>query len=225
MRKIFKRFASFFLIPVTRWYLRKERKYTYKGVTVKVFQGVFHPGFFYSTRFLIDFLLTQSLRHKSLLELGCGTGLISIICAQMGAIVTASDVSQQAIANTSTNVMSNQVSVEIINSDIFDNLQQRAFDWITINPPYYAKSPKTESELAWNCGENFEYFQKLFQNLGSHMHTDTNTIMVLTLGSDLENIMSIGQRNGFQFELTMERKVLFDGKDFLFRIKKVKPVA
>jgi len=218
MRKFFKKFISLILIPATQWYLRKERAYTYRNVTVKVFPGVFHPGLFYSTKFLIDYLITQPICNKSLLELGCGTGLISIICAREGAIVTASDLSQAALNNTTTNIKSNEVSVDTVQSDVFDNLSGKTFDWVIINPPYYAKSPSNESELAWNCGEHFEFFEKLFKKLRHHIHSKTNVIMVLTLGCDLKNIFLIARNHGFEFELIEERNVLFDGKDFLYRI-------
>ena len=225
MRKFLKRCISLVLVPASQWYLRKERTFTYHETIVKVFPGVFHPGLFYSTKFLIDFLITQSLHQKSLLELGCGSGLISIICAKRGALVIASDISQAALKNASVNVNTNQVSVDIVQSDVFDNLGEKTFDWIIINPPYYAKSPAKESELAWHCGENFEYFQKLFKTLGHHIHAGTNTIMVLTLGCELEKIFEIAQKNGFQFEFIRDRNALFDGKDFLYRITQVKPAA
>src|SRR5215475_4196780 len=111
MRKFFKRWASFFLVPATKWYLRKQRTYSYKDIPVTVFSGVFHPGFFYSTKFLIDFLSDQPLKNKTLLELGCGTALISIFAAKNGAIVTASDVSQKAIDNAALNVKANQAAI------------------------------------------------------------------------------------------------------------------
>jgi len=218
MRKLFKRFISFFLIPATQWYLRKERTHTYQGVTVKVLPGVFHPGLFYSSKFLIDYLITQPIRNRSLLELGCGTGLISIIGAKQGAIVTASDLSQAAINNATINIKSNKVSVDTIQSDLFDNLKGKIFDWIIINPPYYAKNPSNEIELAWNCGEHFEYFEKLFKDLRHHIHTESKVIMVLTLGCDLKNIFLVANKHGFDFVLIEERNVLFDGKDFLYRI-------
>jgi release factor glutamine methyltransferase len=221
MRKFFKRFISLILIPATQWYLRKERTYSYQDVTVKVFPGVFHPGLFYSTKFLVDYLITQPIQNKSLLELGCGTGLISIVSAKQGAIVTASDLSQVALNNAAINIKSNKASVATIQSDVFDNLNGKVFDWIIINPPYYAKNPSNESELAWNCGEHFEYFEKLFKNLQHHIHTETNVIMVLTLGCDLKNIFIVARSHGFEFELIEERNVLFDGKDFLYRIKQL----
>jgi release factor glutamine methyltransferase len=219
MRKFIKRCVALILIPATQWYLRKERTFTYQNVTVKIFPNVFHPGLFHSTKFLIEFITKQSIQGKSLLELGCGTGLISIISAKQGAIVTASDISSAAIKNATANINSNQVSVNIVQSDVFDSLGEKTFDWIIINPPYYAKSPSNESELAWHCGENFEYFEKLFIDLHHHIYAETNVIMVLTLGCDLKSIFRIARNRRFEFELIEERNVLFDGKDFLYRIK------
>jgi len=155
MRKIFKRLFSFFLIPVVRLYLRKERRYTYLNTTVTVLPGVFHPGLFYSTKFIIDYLTDKQLSGKSLLELGCGTGLISIIAAKSGAHVVASDLSLLAVENTKRNASQNRVSINIIHSDLFDAIEKMTFDWIIINPPYYARNAKNEEELAWNCGINF----------------------------------------------------------------------
>jgi release factor glutamine methyltransferase len=224
MRKIFKRIISFFLIPLTRWYLRKERQYAYRDVRITVFQGVFHPGLFYSTKFLIDYVLTQSIKDKSLLELGCGTGLLSIIATQNGAVATATDLSQRAIDNTTFNAKQNQVQIEIIYSDLFDRIKRKPFDWIVINPPYYARSVKTEDELAWHCGEKFEYFKKLFSTLKDYIHSTTQVIMVLTLGCELDKIFEIAKTHQFQFELLQERNVLFDGKDFLYQIKPINSV-
>ena len=219
MRKIVKHFLSIFLIPLTRWYLRKERKYTYQNTTVTVFPGVFHPGLFYSTKFLLNFLAEQPIAGKSLLELGCGTGLISVIAAKSGAHVTASDLSSLAIRNTKRNADDNKVLIQPIHSDLFDAIKKQPFDWIIINPPYYARAPENEASLAWHCGENFEYFQKLFLSLGDYMHATTAVIMVLTKGSEVNKIFSIGTEHGFQFELIQEKDVFFDEKDFLYRIK------
>lgn len=219
MRKILKHLTSLFLIPLIRWYLRKERTYTYQGTTVTVLPGVFHPGFFYSTKFLIDYLVDQPIAGKSMIELGCGTGLISIIAAKAGAEVTSTDLSRKAIENIKSNAIQQGVSINVIHSDLFDSIQRKTFDWIVINPPYYARTPANEQELAWYAGGNFDYFRRLFASLSHYMHDTTQVIMVLTKGSDVSKISHIGSENGFEFELVKEKDVFFDEKDFLYLIK------
>jgi len=218
MRKVFKQVISYLLVPLTRFYLRKERSYTYRGTTVRVNRGVFHPGLFYSTRFLLDYLSEQELDGKTILELGCGTGLISIVAAKMNAKVTASDVSVNAINNIMRNCLLNTVHVEIIHSDLFDKIPVQPFQWIVINPPYYVGEPKDESQFAWYCGEDFNYFRKLFPSLKNYCKSDSVVVMVLTKGSDVQAIQRIGLSHGVEFVLLRENAVLFDEKDFLFQL-------
>ena len=222
LRKFFKQSVSFFLIPIIRWYLRKERQYQYKGILVNVLPGIFHPGLFPSTGFLLHHIENQNLKGKTLLELGCGTGLISVIAAKQGAVVTACDLNEKAVATGLQNANLNKVSVAVFQSDLFQSIPAQAFDWIVINPPYYAKPAHNDEELAWNCGENFEYFRKLFSTLGAYIHRDSTVIMVLTLGCDISSIQKIGSEFNFVFDLIAEQNVLFDGKDFLFRISRTK---
>jgi release factor glutamine methyltransferase len=181
---------------------------------------VFHPGLFSSTHFLIDFLDLQDLREKTLLELGCGSGLISIWAARRGAEVTATDLSIKAIENTILNAKANGVGLRIVRSDLFGNLGAEKFDWIVINPPYYAKAVRTEQDLAWHCGENHEYFEKLFSSMANHMHEDSQVIMILTKeGCDVAEILRIAEKSSFHLNLLKERNTLLDEKDYLFGVR------
>ena len=218
MRKFLKRLASPLLVPLTRWYLRKERKFMHNGIPIHVLPSVFHPGFFHSTKFILRYLNDQPIAKKSLLELGCGTGLIAVTAAKAGAYVTASDLSLKALENTKYNAHLNQVFIKIVYSDLFDSIDKVPFDWIVINPPYYARQPENDRDLAWYCGKNFEYFRKLFESLNNYMHSQSNVIMVLTKGSDIATIERIAADNNFELELVKENDVFFDGKDFLFRV-------
>jgi len=217
LRKYIKRLAAFFLIPLVQWHLRKKRYYTYRGTTVSIRPGVFHPGFFYSTKFILCYLSELKLSNKSLLELGCGSGLISIVSAKAGAQVTSTDLSSIALTNTKENAILNGVKLVTIHSDLFDNING-IFDLIVVNPPYYAKDATNEPMLAWYCGKNFEYFQKFFKQLNNHINPTSQIIMVLTKGSDLSAIFKIAAKSGFSFELIQEKNVLFDEKDYLYRI-------
>ncbi|HEY0652060.1 MAG TPA: methyltransferase [Chryseosolibacter sp.] len=219
MRRYIKHAFSTILVPFARWYLRKDRQFKYNGIQVLVRSGVFHPGFFYSTKFLLTYLKTHKLSGKTFLEVGSGTGLISIYAAKQGAIVTASDISATAVENTSTNATLNNVEITVLHSDLFTAINVHVYDWIVINPPYYKKMPVTESDFAWYCGEHFEYFHTLFSQLPDYCNEATQCIMVLTKGCDIESIKAIAKKNAFELELLQEKHVFFDEKDYLFRVR------
>jgi len=81
------------------------------------------------------------LKGRSFIEVGCGTGLISLAAARAGAVVTAVDISPQAIAATQKNFLANGLKGEVLLSDLFTNLQGRKFDVAVINPPYFKRRP------------------------------------------------------------------------------------
>ena len=160
--RIIKKIAQLFIQPVIRKRIHRTSIYTWKDITLHLPPGIFHPAYFFSTKFLLQHLMKKDVTGSSFLELGAGNGLISISAAQRGALVSSSDISVKVIELLKENARSNKVELKVIHSDLFDNIDPQQFSIIAINPPYYPKTPRNEFEQAWYCGENFEYFEKLF---------------------------------------------------------------
>jgi len=218
-RKSFlKSFAFRILHPVSEKYLSKERSYSYKGITVTVFPGVFHPGFFFSTKLLLNYFENIDLSKKYVLELGAGTGLISIFTANKGGFVTASDISLTAVYNIEKNVKMTNANVEVVHSDLFDDIPHRKYDYIIINPPYYKKAPSSGREFAWFGGDDFQYFRKLFDQLNNNIYEITNVIMVLSDETDLVMIKSIAEEYNFTMKEVLHKKT-WGENHFIFGIK------
>jgi len=55
---------------------------------------------------------------------------------------------------------------------LFDRIETKEFDYIIINPPYFPKNPNKEEEFAWFCGNDFQYFKKLFNQIGNYVNND-----------------------------------------------------
>lgn len=217
-KSLLKSLAFRILYPASEKYLSKERSYNYKDVTITVFPGVFHPGFFYSTKILLKYLEELELHKKYVLELGAGTGLISIFAAKRGGFVTASDISLTAVYNIEKNVKMTDANVEVIHSDLFDDIPNRRYDYIIINPPYYKKTPSSEKEFAWFGGDDFQYFRKLFSQLGNNYFENTNALMVLSDEADLEMIKSIAADYKFAMEEVYHKKT-WGENHFIYNIK------
>jgi release factor glutamine methyltransferase len=206
--------------PMLERYLAKPRNYRYDKITLVVQPGVFHPGFFFSTKMFLKFLKTKDLNGKPVLEIGAGSGLISLYLASTGANVTAIDISNSAIDNIKTNAEINKLKLSILYSDMFSNVPAQNFDTVIIAPPYYKKHPKKEAEHAWYCGENGEYFSKLFSKLDNYIHTDSKVWMILSDDCDIAMIRSIGASNGFSMKVVLEREKYWE-TNYIFEISPI----
>lgn len=220
MRKTIISIVAPILQRYSRWYFSKPRKYHFLTVKGVILPGVFHPQFTISTKLLMQYISAFKLTNKSVLELGCGSGLIGILAAQSGASVTATDINPKAIENTLLNAKSNAVEIQVIESDLLDNVSQQQFDYILINPPYYQKKAQTLEEKAWFCGENFEYFERLFSQLKNYFGPSSFVIMILSEDCELKSIQQIAQKNKIEFELQREKKV-WGEKNYVFRLKSI----
>ncbi|QHV99907.1 methyltransferase [Spirosoma endbachense] len=206
LRKIYKNLGNWVLIPVTKYYLSKERKIKINGLRLVIPSGVFHPTLFSSTKILLGFIERQSIKNLKTLELGAGSGLLSISMARCSALTTASDISKLACDTVKKNAHLNSALIEVIHSDLFENMANRKFDLILINPPYYPKDPKNDTEKAWFCGRNFEYFSKLFSQMTNFLESDGCAIMVLSEDCDIGRINQLAIKGGYSWQKILEKK-------------------
>ncbi len=216
--RVSQKLVSVFIKPFVAIYLKKERLWNYKGISIVVKAGVFHPRFFFSTKFMLNFLRSLNMEHKKVLELGAGTALISIFCSKKKAEVTASDINKTAIENMEINSKMNNCTISIIYSNLFESIPPQIFDYIIINPPYYKKQAISEYDYAWYCGPEGEYFVNLFKTIGNYFGNDTVVLMVLSSACDLDFIKEEAIKNSFFLYLQEEKNHLIE-KNYIFQVK------
>lgn len=219
MKYLFKKILFPVLKSAYNIYASKERSYSYKGINVIVMPGVFHPGLFFSTKLLIEYISKYDLKDKNVLELGAGSGLISVYCTKLKANGTASDINPIAVENIKKNAKLNTVDIKVVESDLFDRIDTKEFNYIIINPPYYPKNPNNDKEFAWFCGNDFQYFRKLFAQIGNYINSDSKIIMVLSENCDIEMIKKIGKQSLFVFTKCYEQKI-WGEMNYIFEISK-----
>jgi release factor glutamine methyltransferase len=220
LKKAVKYLVTLFYKPVLAKYLSTTRTYHYKGIHMVIPPEVFHPGFFFSTKILLKYISRLPIEQKSLLELGAGSGLIALYTAKTGAQVTATDINPVAISSLQINAGYNHLEVTVIHSDLFENIPAQQFDIIAINPPYFRKKPQSFRDYAWYCGEQGEYFERLFKTMGDYVHKSSSVFMILSDGCDLEMIKNYSAKYGWSMNCVKIKKNLVE-ELFLFSVNKV----
>ena len=217
MKNVIKHIVAHTYKPLLEKYLSKTRSYQYEDIRLEIAPEVFHPGFFFSTQVLLNYVKKLPLEDKVFLEPGCGSGLISIYAAKKGAVVTASDINKTALEILAKNSRLNNTAMTIIESDVFRDIPGQLFDIIAINPPYYKKRVRTITDYAWHCGENGEFFTSFFRDLDRYMHPQTHVCMVLFEGCDMEMIRERASQNDFELQCVHTHENLLE-KNFVFKI-------
>lgn len=219
MFKVIKWFLTNVSGPVIIWYLKKDRRYSYRGIDLLIKKGVFHPGFFFSTKFLLNTIDKIDVSSLKFLELGAGSGLISFYFAKKGAMVLATDINQKAIDSLEFNKLNLNSNIQILHSDLFSQIPKQTFDIIIVNPPFYPKNPKNQEEMAWFCGAEFEYFYQLFFQIGDYLNADSKVYMSLSVDCNIEKIQEIGAKSKFKFSL-LEKKRILGELNYIYQIFK-----
>jgi release factor glutamine methyltransferase len=200
--------------------MSKPHWYSFQGIRVRLLPTVFHPGWLLSTRVLLAFLSRLDLKGKRLLELGAGSGLIALYAARQGAIVTATDINPVAIHAIHSSSLINNIPLHFIHSDLFEKIPLMEFDYILINPPYFPHQPKDDWEIAFYCGEKFEYFQRLFDQIIPYIYQHTSVYLILNQFCAIDRITALALMRGL--ELNVIHSVKKSGEMmYIFKLNKL----
>jgi len=98
------------------------------------------------TEELVDLIQQQFMPsdQPKILDIGTGSGCIAITLSHLlpNALVSALDVSQEAIETAKDNIIENQVEVQLMRGDILKDDLPDKYDVIVSNPPYITEQEK-----------------------------------------------------------------------------------
>jgi release factor glutamine methyltransferase len=219
MRKLAKLILFPFLKKIYTFRMKRPREFSSYGIDLIILPSVFHPGVFLSTSIFIEFLKALEMENKKVLELGAGSGMISFYSAKYKkAIVTASDINPNAIEGLKKNSELSKIPITVVASDLFAYVHPADFDFILINPPYYAKDPENLSENAFYCGANFEYFIRLFDELSQKANlTQNQTYLILSQDCEIHKIKQLAKEREIAFQKVYEIKKIGEW-NYIFRL-------
>ncbi len=131
--------------------------------------------------------------YASLLDIGTGTGAIALACKKNIASldVCASDISASALELAGENAHALGLDIELVQSDLFENLQNRKFDCIISNPPYIPTRDieKLERELSFEPqnaldggSDGLDFYRDIVAEAREHLNK--NGLLMFEIGFD-----------------------------------------
>ena len=153
------------------------------GIRFDVNKKVLTPRM--ETELLVEQVLKcqKNFKNCTILDLGTGSGAIAVAIAKnCDAKVTAIDVSKVALSVAEQNAKKNDVRIEFLHSNLFQDLKRkRKFDIIVSNPPYIPSSEiekldknvrECDPLVALDGGEDgLDFYREIISKLGKRLNS------------------------------------------------------
>ncbi|MGV1005186.1 MAG: 50S ribosomal protein L11 methyltransferase [Candidatus Nanopelagicales bacterium] len=162
-----------------------ETQFNVDGVSLRILCGddVFAPSAVGS----------QALAHamcvrpgETVLDVGTGAGVLAILAAKMGGVVSATDILDSAVVTARANALLNEVAVDVRQGGLFSPFSEQTFDVIVANVPQDVLSPKTVK--GWGAdrvtsysggGDGTDILLETLRQAPAHMHSRSRLYCVV----------------------------------------------
>lgn len=158
---------------------------------------------------------TPLVRGKTILEIGTGSGLVSLCCVQAGAShVVATDVNQNAVECARLNAgrlgFDSKLEVRLVdtkNAKAFAVIRHdEQFDLIISNPPWEEGNPKSIDQYAL-YDPNFELLKSLLMEARSHLSPNGELYLAYGCKTAIRLMEKLAVELKYDFEVLDDRKL------------------
>ena len=139
---------------------------------------------------------------KNVLEIGCGSGIITLYAAKKSRHVTAVDISPDAVENTRINLAAQGIeNVEVLLSNSFESVSGE-YEVVISNPPWMDVE-LDDPNRKWASSTTL--VPSLFRDSGRFL-VDGGLLVISCPAAAKEKLLELAEQNGFCLESTHPRE-------------------
>ena len=145
----------------------------------------------------------EKVEAKRILEIGCGSGVISLALARRGMEVVAVDISPEACRNTLINFKRNRIHgvVHVVNGDLATAFRKGVeFDMVVSNPPYLPVEQSPREDSSWAAGEDASFIKRLLESALPLVSSHGVLLLVQSSLSGVDGLKKTLREKGFLVE-------------------------
>jgi release factor glutamine methyltransferase len=175
---------------------------------IKVKNSVYEPM---EDSRLIQKEVRKLAEDKIVLDIGTGTGVQAISAVLAGAKeVWACDINPVAVECARENAELNHVEINIIESNLFDNIPKKKFDLIIFNPPYLPSDGRHD-DIRWSGGyEGIEVILEFFDQVKPFLSENGKILFIFSSHANPDKLDKIIKRYGFDLDVVAEQRIFFE---------------
>ncbi|MBD3209485.1 methyltransferase, partial [Candidatus Woesearchaeota archaeon] len=162
--------------------------------------------------------LPKDLSGKKVVEVGCGSGVISVACAQRGGDVVAVDVDPAAVAATRKAARDARVTVVACEGDLFGPVRDERFDYVICNPPYLPTDPKRPDVALDGGPEGWEFTARFLKEASDHLTDSGKALLLFSSHTKPDKVAALIHENKFSSKLLGKKEVGFFEEVFVVEL-------
>jgi len=136
---------------------------------------------------ILDALSNYTLTNVEVLDVGTGSGLLGLFCAQEGAFVTVTDIHDSILEHVLLASSKLGLRVKATKSDLFSNVVER-FDIVLFNPPYLPS--KEIEDTTTDAGKDGRgLIDRFLEGLIHHLKPEGFGLLLVSTLNDPESII------------------------------------
>lgn len=164
----------------------------------------------------------QIQKDQNFLEIGCGTGVVSIAVAKRAKNGLGVDINEKAVENSRQNAEAQNVkNVEFLVSNIFENVNAK-FDVIICNPPYTKHEVRDNIDrMFWDPEDEMKH--KFFKEVSAYLKPNGRIYFGWADFADIDVDLpfKLAEENGYELVNKFSKP---HGNDFTFYVFEFKSV-